>query len=363
MSPSFDCIENINKQQSRSNGSEENAQSKPTHGVEVSIEDDRLSEHYQESPIDELYLSSSAVLDEQLLKAVNARDIVDSLAPLLYLGVIAGLTFVGASMHLSIALDPILIITSILLTFGLYLVNQYTDQKEDLVNRTDNRFLFQKKVWPRNTAIFFVAVCLFVLAATDRLVPWHMLLIVVGGILYNFKIIPVPNPKKNWHLKGMKIKEMMLIKNIVVSLMWSCSGYIIIMQYKQILLFQRPDCLVVISCFFLCSMVNTLTSDLDDVQGDSAARIKTVATQFGSHGTYILLFIITILALVSLYFLVRTEKVGAAEVFYFVGCVLWVYIVTSPLVKKVCTNPLIRDIVTDSEALVCAVGLLFLSIG
>ncbi len=362
MRPSFDCIENLKKQRRIRNVKEENAQSKPVQSILFGTEDEQIPEICPESNLNSLKHISPAISDDQIHGSVTIGDVFDSLAPLFFLGMIAGLTFFAASMHLSIALDTTLIITSIFLTFGLYLINQYTDHKEDLINRTDNRFLFQKRRWPLFIAILFVTVSVFVLAATNRLVPWHMLLIIVGGVLYNFRIFPVPDPKQNWHLKGVKIKEMVLIKNIVVSLMWSCSAYIIIMQYKQISVFERPDCLVVIGCFFLSSMVNTMTSDIDDIRGDSAANIKTYATQYGLHGTYAFLFIITILALTALFFLSQSEQVGAAEVFYFLGCVLWVYIVTSPFMKKILRSQMLRDFLTDSEALVCAVGLILISI-
>jgi 4-hydroxybenzoate polyprenyltransferase len=233
---------------------------------------------------------------------------------------------IGALLFFKAPIDLILIFTGITIAFGVYMLNKFTDD-EDNYNCPDQKMFFQKKSILIALPILLIISSLILLLITNRLVPWHIILIACG-ILYSVSIIPFI---RNKSLCFIRLKDIFFIKNISVSLLWGITPFALAASQKYSVMPSKFNLLVVAAAFCLTSLINTTSCDVRDVEGDRHAGILTIATRLGSKFTAIFLLCIVAIgcSLVEINYLIGNVS-NAARILFFIN-IAWTLAVATPL--------------------------------
>jgi 4-hydroxybenzoate polyprenyltransferase len=275
--------------------------------------------------------------------------------PVAWLALASSLQLVGAMLFFKLPLDFILISTGFFITFGIYLLNRFTD-KEDNVNCPDRKFYFQEK--NKILPILFIVGSIFILLTTSRLLPWHVFML-CGGILYSISIIPVIKKRS---IQFIRLKDIILVKNLIVSLIWGLSSFIIAKSQKGAIMPENSlDLFIIISAFCLTTFINTTSCDVRDVTGDFYSGTKTLATYFGKNKIKIGFLFIGLIACSIILLGHFYDKISLGPTILFLSSVIWTGLVASPIyigkLSKAISEPLI-----DTQQIFCGVALILLSI-
>lgn len=230
------------------------------------------------------------------------KGAVRALGPTLFLGVAAGMQLLAASYYLYHTFQLQLLIICATITTGVYLLNRIVDT-EDRYNNFSRWHFFngsrgaRKNYWLFITALLLIApviyLCIFKMAGTALVLT----LFVFVGVLYSIKIIPYLKAKKN--ISWVSLKDIPIAKNLVVCIMWSCGGFAVANTVFGIKPFQL-DILYIVATIFICSMINTITCDVRDVDGDRILNKPTLPILIGVQKTfYFLLWSSIALILIS----------------------------------------------------------------
>jgi 4-hydroxybenzoate polyprenyltransferase len=274
------------------------------------------------------------------------------------LALAAGLQMWGALLFFKTRGDLILISTYFFITFGIYLLNRFTDN-EDNFNCPEQKFFFQKKSKLIMFPISLIVASVILLSATERLVFWHIALIVLG-VLYSVSLIPVMQQKS---IKFLRIKDILFFKNIAVSLLWGIIPFAIAANQKSAVFSINGDLIIVVAAFCLTTLINTVSCDVRDTEGDRHAGIETLATRYGEKRTGLFLFglglFATILVLIGFF----AGNVGKPATMLFLATVAWTGIAALPIyIKKISLPKSVSEPLIDTQQIMCGVSLILLSI-
>ncbi len=286
------------------------------------------------------------------------KSILKMLGPVAWLATAAGLQMAGALLFFKTSPDPVLIVTSIFITFGVISLNKFTDS-EDGFNYPERRIYFQTHSTLILLPISFLAVSLLLLASTDRLYFFHIVLI-AAGILYSVNLIP---HRKSHSIQFIRLKNIPFVKNISVSLLWSITPFTLAASRAGLSNIPSPsDLTVVLLAFFSSSLINTTSCDVRDIAGDRHAGITTVATRFGKRYTGIYLLCFGLMMSVSVCIAGASGQIGRPACTFFIGTMLWTTMMALPIYSHTLRVPknLIEPLI-DSEGIICGAGLIILS--
>jgi len=188
--------------------------------------------------------------------------------------------------------------------FAIYLLNRYTDIKEDFANDIGKLLFFTSRKFLFQIGIISLCFVLFVLTIERKLTAFPVLLVVIG-ILYSFRMIPWYNADQGLHFR--RLKEFMLIKNLIVATLWGGFVFILpsILADSPLHLTRQTTALIV--GFIISTFSNTLFSDIRDLEGDRIAGNQTIPVTFGTRSSY------RLLALANLIWLAFAEQMWQAH--------------------------------------------------
>ena len=188
---------------------------------------------------------------------------------------------------------PLLII--FLITFSIYNFNRKTDLREDKINHPE-RVNFIKKhekiLFILSVLSYAAALSLSLLRNIETFIVSILPLIIMS--LYSISWAPQNVRKK---LKFSRLKEIPIIKNIVVSVTWAAMVFVLIFYLSL------PVTIAVWVTFFLLFLrifINTVMFDVRDTLGDRIFNIKTLPVTFGINKTKYILYGINILIILFL---------------------------------------------------------------
>jgi 4-hydroxybenzoate polyprenyltransferase len=283
--------------------------------------------------------------------------VVRMLGPVVWLGVAAGVQMAGALLFFKTSLDPVLISTGALLTFSVYLLNRFTDT-EDSYNCPEQKMFFQRTSSLIAIPIVLISLSMLVLIVSNRLALWHIVLI-AGGILYSVSVVPFV---RNRSLNFVRLKDIVFVKNIVVSLLWGLTAFVLAAAQKTSVMPQRADLVVVIAAFGLTSLINTTSCDVRDVLGDSYTNVSTLATRFGVKTTASFLFLLSLIASVFVVVNYLAGNVGRPTTLLFFANMVWTGLVAAPLyIKRISLPKSFSEPLIDSQFVMNGVSLIVLS--
>jgi len=221
-----------------------------------------------------------------------------------------GTASIAASSAVLLGRSPtlILLVMAYLFSYGAYMLNRGAEVTQDSISDpTRTSFLRGRSKYL--TAISGLSFGIgYVLAATVSLTFLGALLApLVLAIAYTV------GSKKLVRLIGAKrLKDKLLVKNVVISFGWSLIPILVGLYYRNI-----PVSLLALSPFvFLRLMSNTVFFDLRDVRADGEFGVRTVPVVYGSNFSYVFMTIFDLLSAAYIVFLV------AAHLFPFYSLVM-----------------------------------------
>ncbi len=283
---------------------------------------------------------------------------VKMLAPIAWLAFAAGLQMLGALLFFKASVDLILISTCFFITFGVYMLNRFTDE-EDGYNYPEQKLFFQNKSVLMAIPVILLGISLLLLLVTGRLVTWHIILIALG-ILYSVSVIPFIRHKS---LCFIRLKDIFFIKNIIVSLLWGITPFALAASQKNAILPGKADLLIAVAAFCLTTFITAVAYDVPDAEGDRHAGILTITTRFGIKFTRQFLLLIGMIGCLSVVTLYLLGKTGIPAMVLFFANVLWTTVVTVPVFieRKNLLNAYSKPLL-DSQCVFCGFSLIIFSL-
>jgi len=204
----------------------------------------------------------------------------------LYLPVAGVISVCSVSLYLHLKPEPLLLLVCIGLIFSIYILNCFSDVKEDSINDREKSAFFSRSTVLFKIGIAAMALSIALLIFKGKLTQYHIVLMAVG-IAYSYKLIP-------WYAKSrglffIRLKELPLVKNLVVSFFWGASIFLVpIMFSNNPIRFTVPLYALMIA---LCvsTFNNTVFNDIRDLVGDTIAKAHTLPTLIGTTKTIALI--------------------------------------------------------------------------
>jgi len=181
---------------------------------------------------------------------------------------------------------PVLLLMAYLFSYGAYAINRSTELDQDAVtNPARTRLLAaRKKYLPAvATASFGIG---YILAATVNSI---FLLALLSPLLLAL-VYSVGSKRLVRYLGVKRLKEKLLVKNMVVAFGWSLIPLLVALYYLD-LKFAIVSFGVVI---FLRLMTNTVIFDARDIEGDRKFGVKTIPVVLGVVRAFRLMLIIDV---------------------------------------------------------------------
>lgn len=217
----------------------------------------------------------------------------------------------------------LLVLSTILIAAAGYVINDIFDQDTDNENRPDGvivgKSISETKAYNLYVALNVSGVAIgFYLSNVIQKPSFTVIFILIASTLY---------------LYATSLKQMLLLGNIVVALLLSSSVIIIgvfdlypaIDSENQLLMANLFSILLDYAIFaFMINFIREVVKDLEDLKGDSAQGMKTLAIVLGNEKTTKLLFafglipIVLLLMYVNNYFMPNDLFISSIYAFLFV---------------------------------------------
>jgi 4-hydroxybenzoate polyprenyltransferase len=179
-----------------------------------------------------------------------------------------------------------LLLLAYLFSYGAYTLDRSVEmEKDSLANPERTSYLrARKKLLP-----FIFGTCFaigYLLAFFHSLQFFFGLLVpLLLSFLYSL------GSKKLVRVLGAKrLKESLLVKNIVISLAWSLIPFLVGLYFG----FLVPTLLLIGGFIFLRLLVNTIFFDARDVAGDAASGVRTIPVVYGTFASFRIMTLIDI---------------------------------------------------------------------
>jgi 4-hydroxybenzoate polyprenyltransferase len=235
------------------------------------------------------------ILDDKLMNLIHFLMFSS-----IFVGMACGSMVYVASFIQGIECNPVCILIMFLVCFSVYNLNRKTDETEDAINRKD-RYSFTKKY---EKHLYFAAVLASCTAfALASVYGWMTFVVVllpfIAGVLYSIPFLP---PSTGYR----RLKEIPVIKNLVVSVAWAAPLTFITLTAAHA---DITNATLINLIFFLgWAFIASTLPDVRDKEGDEQAGIKTIPVVIGVERTMNLVISINILVgiltiLLSLIFL------------------------------------------------------------
>jgi 4-hydroxybenzoate polyprenyltransferase len=287
------------------------------------------------------------------------KSLSGAIFPILWLGLAAGLQMAAALLYFHMSLNLVMIATYGIISFAIYLLNKFTDN-EDNYNCPDQKIIYQQKshlIW---IPAMFIAGSVGILAWEKMLTVWHTVLIVCG-VFYSVSLIPW---LQGGTIRFYRIKDLLFVKNIAVSLLWGVTPFAICIALNQTPLNLSVDFYMIVAAFCLTTFINTTSCDVRDIEGDQHEGVMTVATRFGSKGTASILLASGAAGMLASIVAMADGRVSLPVFVLFMSVLIWTGIVALPIYWKNLKFPKkITEPLIDTQQLVCGLGLIILSVG
>jgi 4-hydroxybenzoate polyprenyltransferase len=289
------------------------------------------------------------------MESATFKSVLKIFAPTTFLGFAAGLEMFAAQIYFKTPPDIILVLTSVALSFSIYMLNKFTDE-EDSYNCPEQRLFFQRKTFLILLPVLMIIISMLTLIFSSRLALWHIIL-VVSGVFYSVTMVPFI---KNRKLVFLRLKDVIILKNVTVGVMWGVTPFAIALtQANEIP--PLTDLVIVIFAFCLTTLINSTTCDVRDMVGDRYAGVKTIPTQLGIRNTFNLLGVISLISALIISIIALSGLICIETIILFYATLIWTAIVSLPMYIKIKIPKIVTDPLTDSHLILCAVLLIIIS--
>lgn len=207
----------------------------------------------------------------------------------MYMGIVGACLIYTVLLLLNVKPDLRLIIAFGMLSYATYAINRVTDFHEDFISHTDRSFFakrYQNILMMSAIVAYFIVFLLLYPLGNKAL--FLAVLYPLVGLLYGAPLIPFSLSKKY-----RRLKEILLIKNVIISLVWA-----VVVVGLCIIYAGFNTNIIVFSVFtfvFTKVFINTIVFDIRDVEGDKRRSITTIPLTLGIMPTIRLLMLLNIL--------------------------------------------------------------------
>ena len=266
----------------------------------------------------------------------------------LYLGMAAaGMAWCSCTLQGIPCSVPVMLVLS-LVVFSVYNLNRKTDQAEDALNH-ERRFSFTSRF---ERPLFAAALGAYAFAAGIALVSGALfacgvvMIPLICGILYSVPIFPQG-------AKVRRLKEIPLVKNILVSLAWGATFAMVPVALSG--LSADLNTLLVFFFIFFWTFIASVLPDIRDMKGDAQVGVVTIPVLLGVTRSRVLLTAINVVAGIGIMTLaVRTQSPAAiglliGSLAYSQCCILAIH--------RSGSSDFLCDVISDGQFLV--LGTLF----
>ena len=191
----------------------------------------------------------------------------------------------------SVRLDVVfivMVISTILIAAGGYLINDYYDIKIDYINKparvVAGRFIKRRNILFAHT--FLTA--LGILGGAYVSIEIGVINVVAAGILW---------------LYSNQLKRLPFWGNLSVAVLTGLSVYIVYMYYQQSLFLITSYA----AFAFFISLIREILKDMEDIKGDQAFGCKTLPIVIGIRKTKLVVYFISVLFLLVVAYFLRAE--------------------------------------------------------
>jgi 4-hydroxybenzoate polyprenyltransferase len=207
----------------------------------------------------------------------------------LYLGMAAaGMAWCSCTLQGIPCSVPVMLVLS-LVVFSVYNLNRKTDQAEDALNH-ERRFSFTSRF---ERPLFAAALGAYAVATGIAFVYGALpacgivMIPLICGVLYSVPIFPQGS-------KVRRLKEIPLVKNILVSLAWGATFAMVPVAISGL----SPDLNTILVFFFIFfwTFIASVLPDIRDMKGDAQVGVVTIPVLLGVPRSKILLTAINAVA-------------------------------------------------------------------
>jgi 4-hydroxybenzoate polyprenyltransferase len=209
-----------------------------------------------------------------------------------------GTASISASSAIILGRSPsiILLVMAYLFSYGAYMLNRGSEATQDSVSNPARTNYLQGRSRYLTVVSGFCFGIGYLLAATVNLTFLGVLLIpLVLAVTYTIgskKLVSIIGAKR--------LKDKLLVKNLVISFGWSLIPLLVGLYYKSI-----PFFLLAFAPFiFFRLMSNTVFFDLRDIRADSEFGVRTIPVVYGTNLAYRLMTIFDVVSAAYIFFLV-----------------------------------------------------------
>jgi len=214
----------------------------------------------------------------------------------LFLAVAGTLCLASSMRYLKMPFSPWFGLVSAGIIFAIYLLNCFTDIREDFANDLGKLLFFTNRKFLYQIGIVTLCFVLFLLTVQRKLVVYPVVLVSIG-ILYSFRLIPWYSASQGFHFR--RLKEFVLVKNLLVAALWGCSLFILPAIFMDVpIRFTHPT-IALMMAIAVSTFSNTMFNDVRDIVGDRIAGNTTIPTLLGTRATYAILMLINLLWMAS----------------------------------------------------------------
>jgi 4-hydroxybenzoate polyprenyltransferase len=268
---------------------------------------------------------------KNILTNLAHMNIIISLGPLSFA--------IMTIMLFSLEFDYIAVLIPFFITFFIYSINRFTDLNEDKVNNPERTEFVKKQI----NFFLFGSLLSFAMALILSFIHSFFTLIIILAptllvLAYSMKWIPekLSNEKR--------LKEIFLVKNMIVSLGWS-----IIPLYISVYFGVFPAGIFFVSIFiFLRIFMGVMIFDMRDTTGDKFHKINTLAIVYGEKVNKKILQIINIISFLVILSAIILKLLPFNAIFVGIFAMLMGFLYIHLLNRKYNLN-FMCDIVVDGE--------------
>ncbi len=225
-----------------------------------------------------------------------------------------------------------------LFSYGAYTVNRSSEMEQDMATNPQRtqHLMGRKKYLPLIASCCFVAG--YALALTVNLLFFAALLL---PLLLTFAY-SVGSKKLVRYMGSSRLKDKLLVKNVVISFAWSLIPALVGLYYLRLGAVVLP-----MSAFiFLRLMANTIFFDLRDARGDAEHGVRTIPVVYGTERS---LRAMALVDLSSAVCLTASVAVGLMPAYSLVMLLFPLYSAAYRAAARKGNMDFLADVVADSE--------------
>jgi len=245
------------------------------------------------------------------------------------------------------------------IVYGIYIINRFTDMKEDFANDIGRTVLFSKARAFLYAGIGALGLVSAFLILKGKFTQFHVILILLG-VCYSVHLVP-------WYggagkgIRFYRLKEIPFVKNLTVSILWGVSVFLIPILFAGIRVEHQVPVLGLISTLCVSSLNNTVFNDVKDVAGDRLTGNNTLPSVFGVGKTYAFLGVVNLLWIALCVAGLAAGRIDLPHFafFLFMSVVHLAYILPYHLLKIPRTA---IELISDSTLILFGAGVALLSV-